>query len=76
MPRYYFHIQNGSDLEEDPEGTELPDINAAHAEALIVTQELAAAVPEFDSDTIIEFADEMSQTVLLVPFSEAIGPIQ
>jgi hypothetical protein len=51
MPRYYFHIRNGSDLDEDPEGTELPDINAAHA-------------------------DETSQTVLLVPFSEAIGPIQ
>ncbi len=76
MPRYYLHIRNGLDFEEDPDGSELPDITAAHTEALIVAQELAAAVPEFDGDTLIEIADETGQTVLLVPFSDAIGPIQ
>ncbi len=76
MPRYYFHIRNGLDFEEDPAGLDLPDLDAAHAEALIVAHELATVVPEYSSDTIIEIADETGQTLLLVPFSDAIGPLQ
>jgi hypothetical protein len=29
MPLYYLHIRNGSRLELDPEGTELPNLEAA-----------------------------------------------
>ena len=44
MPLYYFHIRNGSALERDPEGMKLPDLESAHAEALVVSRELAGAI--------------------------------
>jgi hypothetical protein len=75
MPLYYFHIRNGSDLEQDPEGSELPDLETAHAEALTVARELTGAIPEFNSNTLIEIADESGRTLLRVPFSDAAGPI-
>jgi hypothetical protein len=34
MPRYFFHIREGSDLSRDTEGQELPDTEAARAEAI------------------------------------------
>ena len=33
MPRYYFNVRDGYDLDEDEEGVELPDLEAARAEA-------------------------------------------
>ena len=29
MPRYFFHVRSGGDLTRDPDGAELPDIDAA-----------------------------------------------
>jgi hypothetical protein len=75
MPLYYFHIRNGSDLEQDPEGSELPNLETAHAEALIAARELTGAIPELNNDTLIEVADETGRTLLCVPFLEAAGPI-
>jgi hypothetical protein len=69
MPLFYFNIRNGSDLERDPDGTELPNLASAHAEALVVSRELAGAIPEFNDDTLIEIADEAGRTLLIVPFS-------
>jgi hypothetical protein len=40
MPRYYFNLKNGEDTLPDPEGTELPDNEAARAHAHQVMQEL------------------------------------
>ena len=34
MPRYFFNIRDGYDVDEDEEGVELPDLDAAKAEAL------------------------------------------
>jgi hypothetical protein len=75
MPLYYLHIRNGRDLERDPEGVKLPDLDSAHAEALVVARELTDAIPEFNNDTVIEIADETGRTLLRVPFSDAAGPI-
>jgi hypothetical protein len=72
MPLYYLHIRNGDKLELDPDGTELPDIDAALAEALKVACELAAEIPEYDGSTLMEITDGDGQTALTVPFSEAI----
>jgi hypothetical protein len=36
MPRYYLHLRNGHVLEKDPDGIDLPNIEAARAEALRV----------------------------------------
>ena len=46
MPLYYLHIRNGEKLEVDPDGTELPDLDAAFAEAMKVARELAGEVAD------------------------------
>lgn len=71
-PMYYFHIRDGDKLEPDPDGTELPDIDAALAEALKVAQELASEIPAYDDATTIEIADGDGQALLSVPLSDAI----
>ena len=40
MPRYFFNIRDGYDVDEDEEGIELPDLEAARAEALATVEEL------------------------------------
>lgn len=42
MPRFYFHMRSGEDFIEDPEGSELPDLAAARAEAIAAARELMA----------------------------------
>jgi hypothetical protein len=71
MPLYYLHIRHGNRLELDPEGTELPDLEAAVSEALRVARELASEVPDLSRETVIEIADGTGQTVRTVPFSGA-----
>jgi hypothetical protein len=39
-----------------------------------MARELWADWAEADRDTVIEIADELGQQLLIVPFSEAIGP--
>ncbi len=41
MPLFYFDVRDGEFLAKDPEGTELPDIEAALVEAQRVARELA-----------------------------------
>ena len=72
MPMYYFHIRDGDHLEPDPDGTELPDLDAARTEALKVAQELMAEVANLGRRAVIEIADGGGQTILSVPFSDAI----
>jgi hypothetical protein len=74
MPLYYFHIRNGDQLEVDPDGTELPDLDAALTEALKVARELTAEILEYDGSTVIEVADSGGRTILTVPFSDALCP--
>ena len=40
MPRYYFHVREGSTLTRDLEGQELPDTEAARREAIAVIREI------------------------------------
>ena len=42
MARYYFHIKDGADLIEDPEGTELLTADEARSQALKSARELWA----------------------------------
>ena len=44
MPRYFLHID---DLGTDPDGTELPDVDAARREALLSAREILAAAKRF-----------------------------
>jgi hypothetical protein len=74
MPLYYLHIRNRNKLEVDPDGMDLPDIDAALTEALQVARELTAEIPDYDGSTVIEIADGDGQTILTVPFSHAFCP--
>ena len=48
MPRYFFDSRDGDDLAADSEGTELPDLTSAQAEAVATLAELARdALPGF-----------------------------
>lgn len=40
MPRYFFHVRDGSELSRDLEGQELPDTEAARAEAINAGREM------------------------------------
>ena len=41
MPRYFFDYRDGDHLAADSEGTELPDLTSAQAEAVATLAELA-----------------------------------
>lgn len=43
MPRYFLHIDDGTQWIEDQEGSELPDLTAARDEALGAARQLWAA---------------------------------
>ncbi len=71
MPLYYLHIRNGDKLELDPDGMELPDLDAAVGEALRVAQELVGEVSDLGHDAVIEIADGAGQTLQTIPFAQA-----
>ena len=42
MPTFFFHVRDGGRLIEDPEGADLPDLDAARAEAATAARQLRA----------------------------------
>lgn len=67
MPRFFFNIRDGYDLDEDEEGIDLPDIEAARAEALATVEELRDQLG--DAGNIeLEITDETGRRLLTVPF--------
>ena len=70
MPRFFFNIRDGHDLDEDDEGVELPDVEAARAEAFATVEELRGELR--DAGNIeLEITDETGRRVLTVPFFRA-----
>jgi hypothetical protein len=71
MPRYYFHVSDGYSAPDD-EGTELPDIYTAQAEALRMSGEiLREGGTQFRAGTEckLEVADERGQVLFVLRFS-------
>jgi hypothetical protein len=67
MPRFFFNIRDGHDLDEDDEGVELPDVEAARAEAFATVEELRSELR--DAGNIeLEITDETGRRLLTVPF--------
>ena len=75
VPKYHFNVKNESDIYVDNEGMNLPNLDAAYAEALRMARELITEVPEFGTCTFIQVTDRTGKTVLTVRFSEATGPL-
>ncbi|AWM87226.1 hypothetical protein [Microvirga sp. 17 mud 1-3] len=67
MPLYFFNIRDGYELDEDEEGIELPDLEAARAEALAIVEELRDQLTDA-ANIELEIADESGQRLLTVPF--------
>jgi len=75
MPRYYFHICNGSGFVEDEEGQELPDLEAARAFAVRSARSIMASDVQrgmLDLSSFIEIEDPQHQLVHTLGFEEAV----
>ena len=76
LTRYYFHIRDGNNLIRDEEGIELPSLEAARAEATLVTREavrLATLRGErIGMHGVFEIADQSGQIVLTLSFETAL----
>jgi hypothetical protein len=77
MPRYYFHVRDGDNLDFDHVGTDLANIDEARTEAVNVARDLCYLwndlPPGALNNMAIEVADEASQTFLTVPFTAVMG---
>jgi hypothetical protein len=67
MPRFFFNIRDGQEVDEDDEGVELPDVEAARAEALATVEELRDELRDA-RDIELEITDEAGRRLLTVPF--------
>jgi hypothetical protein len=74
MPHYYIDVRSSFGLDEDLDGVELPDLNAAHAHALEVGLKLRERWTDMPHDArhdiIVELVDECFRTLLILPLSE------
>ncbi|MCB8820859.1 DUF6894 family protein [Microvirga rosea] len=68
MPLYFFNIRDGYDVDEDEEGVELPDLDAARAEAIATVEELRDQLTDA-ANIELEITDETGRRLLTVPFS-------
>jgi hypothetical protein len=79
MPRFYIDVRSSFGLDEDLDGLELPDLSAAHTEALIVAHKLRERWTDMPHDArhdiIVELVDEGFRTLLTLPLSEVEAPI-
>ena len=69
MPRYYFHVREGSTLHRDTEGQELPDAEAARREAINSSREMLSEKLLHGgslNNRNIEIADETGHVVDVV----------
>jgi hypothetical protein len=74
MPRYYFHVREGSRVAEDPDGGAFIDLEAARDEALATAREMLAerlkAGRVLDGQQI-DICDEAGETLATLRFREA-----
>jgi uncharacterized protein DUF6894 len=73
MPRYHFHFWNGNEFTPDPEGIELPSLEAAYHRACLAAKEMAGqlALTQGAIDARgFEIADESGRMMLALPFRD------
>ncbi|MGJ7043210.1 hypothetical protein J2Y63_006494 [Shinella sp. BE166] len=75
MPRFYFHIRDGDELEIDPQGTVFDTIEAAVIDARMAAREILAE--KLLNDEVIdgqrfEITDEKGELVETLPFQIAL----
>ena len=68
MPRYFFTIHGREQVEDDPDGTYLPDAEAALSYADYTIRELRKKSGYNDLALMMFVKDQAGQTVLSLPF--------
>ena len=69
MPQYFFNIQSSdAEAEDDPYGTNLPDLGAALSHAERAIKELQKRREYRPPGPMMIVTDEAGQTVLALPF--------
>ena len=67
MPRDFFNIRDSYDVDEDEEGIELPEIEAASEEAVATVEEQREELRDA-CNIELEITDETGRRLLTVPF--------
>jgi hypothetical protein len=73
VKRYFFNFRKGDEFSCDHVGMDLPNLDAARAEAIHAWRELifvAASTGEVPDDCEIQITDEKGETVLGIPLGE------
>jgi hypothetical protein len=76
VPRFYFHVCNGTGFTEDAEGQELADEAAAKTEAIKSAREIMAAdlrSGELDLSSFIEVEDGEHELLFTLTFENAVS---
>jgi hypothetical protein len=75
MPRFYFHIIDGQKRIEDPDGSELADLETARSEALKSARDLLADKVRYGhivDGQQFEIRDANGTVLATIPFRDAI----
>ena len=75
MPRFYFHLKRGEELEPDPEGLDFPSMEDAYLEAFSAALEFWTELLAKHQDPTImafEICDSAGNHLLTLPFSEVL----
>lgn len=75
MARYHFHQRRGSVLIKDDEGTELPGLEVARAEAIASAREAMRETIEqgyIPLSWAFEISDDRGRVILRVSFADAV----
>jgi hypothetical protein len=75
MPRFYLHIKDGGRIIPDPDGIELPTVEAARREAIASAQEILAEklkAGDVVDGQEFDICDEAGNVIERVPFRSVI----
>lgn len=75
MPLFFFHLRDGSDVNEDSEGIELDDVDSARTEAItaaceMLAEQITLGIPI--GDQIFEVCDEGGVMVFKLAFKDVL----
>ena len=76
MPRFHFNVRDAFGAVRDPDGLDLPHIEAAREEAIkgaraMIAEEVLRG--RLDLKGVVEVTDSTGAVLLTLPFGEAVG---
>jgi hypothetical protein len=71
MPRYFFVVRGPAELVDDPEGQDLPSLEAARDAGSELARDIVRDSGLIWENWSLEIKDGAGETVLVVPFTDA-----